>query len=82
MNKRVISLISLCTLIGVNATSFAFDASKMGGDVEVGFKVKDYEEGGASRTFREGNVSLTLKPNKDEGLAFKFGFADRVYNES
>ncbi|WP_297598426.1 hypothetical protein [uncultured Cetobacterium sp.] len=82
MKRRVISFMSLCSFLGINASTFAFDASKIGGDIEVGFKVKDYEEGGASRNFREGNVSLTLKPNKNKGLAFRFGFADRVFNES
>lgn len=82
MNNKIISYFALSSFLLVNTSVLAFNLDKMGGDIEVGFKVKDYEEGGASRNFREGNVSLTLKPNKDKGLAFKFGFADRVFNES
>ncbi|MGL5568183.1 MAG: hypothetical protein ACRDB9_02950, partial [Cetobacterium sp.] len=82
MNNKIISCFALSSFLLVNTSVLAFNLDKMGGDIEVGFKVKDYEEGGASRNFREGNVSLTLKPNKDKGLAFKFGFADRVFNES
>ncbi|MDX8336079.1 outer membrane protein [Candidatus Cetobacterium colombiensis] len=82
MNNKFISCLTLSSFLMINSSILAFDFSKAGGDIEVGFKVKDYEEGGASRNFREGNVTLTLKPNKDKGLAFKFGFADRVFNES
>ena len=82
MNNKIISCFALSSFLLVNTSVLAFNLDKMGGDIEVGFKVKDYEEGGASRNFREGNVNLTLKPNKDKGLAFKFGFADRVFNES
>ncbi|MGL4357553.1 MAG: hypothetical protein ACRCSY_02475 [Cetobacterium sp.] len=82
MNNKIISILALSSFFVSNASLLAFDLSKVGGDVEVGFKVKDYEEAGASRNFRESNVALTLKPNKSKSLAFKFGFADRVFNES
>lgn len=82
MSTKIISCFALSSFLLVNTSILAFDFDKIGGDVEVGFKVKDYEEGGASRNFREGNINLTLKPNKDKSLAFKFGFADRVFNES
>lgn len=80
MKNKNISLLLLSTLISTNI--FAFNLNTIGGDIEVGYKTKDYEEGGASRNFRENNVSLTLKPNKNKSLAFKFGFANRDFYES
>lgn len=80
MKKKVLSLIALSSILATNA--LAFDFSKMGGDVEVGYKSKDYEEVGASRNFRENNIAVTIKPNKEKGLALKFGFANRDFYES
>lgn len=80
MKKKILSLFVLTGILSTNA--LAFDFSKMGGEVEVGYKTKDYEEGGASRNFRENNVALTIKPNKEKPLAFKFGFANRDFYES
>lgn len=82
MKSKFLASVALFGLVASNA--MAIDFSKFGGDVEIGYKEKnyDYEEAGASRNFREENVALTLKPNKEKGLAFKFAYADRDFYDN